>query len=172
MKHVKLFENFHQVNFQTGSVVVGIVSEGVDVAVFPREKAMNILRKWKMITNKSKNNYYMPFNFNLAPSLSSGDSDLFLVVDVDGSIDIEPIELVENVSLHIMTGFDLDNLAQDTPMSIYYKNGKFENFNGGGASPYAVELVGGDKYMSAQSSGFGEENGAYEYFMNFFDNMD
>jgi hypothetical protein len=39
MKHIKLFEAFNEDPAMQGQIVIGVISEGVDVAVFPAKEA-------------------------------------------------------------------------------------------------------------------------------------
>jgi hypothetical protein len=181
MKHIKLFEAFNEDPAMQGQIVIGVISEGVDVAVFPAKEANMV---WQHLSSL-QSDYYLPFRFDLGESLESLKSKtggaIYFVVDSVGEIrNSEDFQLgfpPVNVpgfdegggkSL-IATARDLSLLQgdYDLPMPIYNQDGEV----GGEYSDnlYAVELVDGDQFMEIQSWGQELKMGAMEHFMQFRD---
>ena len=176
MKYIKLFEAFGEDPAMEEQIVIGVISEGVDVAVFPASEANDV---WQHLSN-IQSSYYMPFRFDLGESLESlkakTGGPIYLLVDSVGevknpedtqlgfsSIDVPGFEGGQAL---IATAYDLSLLqGNDTPILIYNQGGEV----GGEHSDtlYAVELVGGNKFMEIQSWGQELKMGAMEHFMSF-----
>ena len=171
MKHVKLFENFME-DTESGKIVIGVISEGCDVAVFPKKIGEEV---WAHLSSL-ESGYYKPFRFDLDPNEPFYNSGkLFLVVNAS-SLDMDfkgggfPHQnLGSGVTVGIVDAWHLSqSQGNETPISVYQAPPVNPALEGGieSSETYALELVGGDKYMSAQSWGQELENGAYEHFMS------
>lgn len=178
MKHIKLFEAFDEDPVMEEQIVIGVISEGVDVAVLPADEA-NVV--WQHLSSL-QSDYYMPFRFDLRESLESLKSKtggpIYLVVDPvkevenpgDTQLGFPAINVpgFEGGQALIATAYDLSLLqGNETPILIYNQDGEV----GGDHSDtlYAVELVGGNQFMEIQSWGQGLKGGAMEHFMQFRD---
>ena len=164
MKHIKLFEAFSEAPVMGEQIVIGVISEGVDVAVLPVSKANTV---WQHLSSL-QSDYYLPFRFDLGESLESLKSKtggpIYLVIDSVGEKDMNP----EDTELGFPAIYDLSQLqGGDLPILIYNQNGEV----GGDHSDtlYAVELVGGNQFMEVQSWGQELKTGAMEHFMQFRD---
>ena len=174
MKHIKLFEAFNEDPAMQGQIVIGVISEGVDVAVFPAKEANMV---WQHISSL-QSDYYLPFRFDLGESLESLKSKtggaIYLVIDSmseitnseDSQLGFPPVNVpgMEACNVLIYTARDL---SLSLPMEIYNQDGTV----GGEYSNnlYAVELVDGNQFMEAQSWGVELKTGAMEHFMEFVD---
>ena len=184
MKHIKLFEAFNEAPITEEQIVIGVISEGVDVAVLPVSEANAV---WKHLSSL-QSDYYLPFRFDLGESLESlksktggllGPGPIYLVIDSIGEKDMnsEDTELgfpainvpgFEGGQAFVASAYDLSQLqGGDLPILIYNQNGEV----GGDHSDtlYAVELVGGNQFMEVQSWGQELKMGAIEHFMQFRD---
>ena len=184
MKHIKLFEAFNEAPITEEQIVIGVISEGVDVAVLPVSEANAV---WKHLSSL-QSDYYLPFRFDLGESLESlksktggllGPGPIYLVIDSIGEKDMnsEDTELgfpainvpgFEGGQAFVASAYDLSQLqGGDLPILIYNQNGEV----GGDHSDtlYAVELVGGNQFMEVQSWGQELKMGAVEHFMQFRD---
>jgi len=184
MKHIKLFEAFNEAPITEEQIVIGVISEGVDVAVLPVSEANAV---WKHLSSL-QSDYYLPFRFDLGESLESlksktggllGPGPIYLVIDSIGEKDMnsEDTELgfpainvpgFEGGQAFVASAYDLSQLqGGDLPILIYNQNGEV----GGDHSDtlYAVELVGGNQFMEVQSWGQELKMGAMEHFMQFRD---
>ena len=178
MKHIKLFEAFSEAQEQ---IVIGVISEGVDVAVLPVSEANAV---WQHLSSL-QSDYYLPFRFDLGESLESlksktgGPGPIYLVIDSVGEKDMNPEDTelgfpainvpgFEGGQAFVASAYDLSQLqGGDLPILIYNQNGEV----GGDHSDtlYAVELVGGNQFMEVQSWGQELKTGAMEHFMQFRD---
>jgi hypothetical protein len=180
MKHIKLFEAFNEDPAMEGQIVIGVISEGVDVAVFPAKEANMV---WQHLSSL-QSDYYMPFRFDLGESLESlkakTGGSIYLIVDSakevypgnmgDGQLGAPSVNVpgFDGGQALIATSYDLSALqGNETPILIYNQNGEV----GGEHSDtlYAVELVEGDQFMEIQSWGQELKTGAMEHFMQFRD---
>ena len=184
MKHIKLFEAFNEAPVMEEQIVIGVISEGVDVAVLPVSEANAV---WQHLSSL-QSDYYLPFRFDLGESLESlksktggllGPGPIYLVIDSIGEKDMnsEDTELgfpainvpgFEGGQAFVASAYDLSQLqGGDLPILIYNQNGEV----GGDHSDtlYAVELVGGNQFMEVQSWGQELKMGAMEHFMQFRD---
>ena len=184
MKHIKLFEAFNEAPIMEDQIVIGVISEGVDVAVLPVSEANAV---WKHLSSL-QSDYYLPFRFDLGESLESlksktggllGPGPIYLVIDSIGEKDMnsEDTELgfpainvpgFEGGQAFVASAYDLSQLqGGDLPILIYNQNGEV----GGDHSDtlYAVELVGGNQFMEVQSWGQELKMGAVEHYMQFRD---
>ena len=184
MKHIKLFEAFNEAPITEEQIVIGVISEGVDVAVLPVSEANAV---WQHLSSL-QSDYYLPFRFDLGESLESlksktggllGPGPIYLVIDSIGEKDMnsEDTELgfpainvpgFEGGQAFVASAYDLSQLqGGDLPILIYNQNGEV----GGDHSDtlYAVELVGGNQFMEVQSWGQELKMGAVEHFMQFRD---
>ena len=180
MKHIKLFEAFNEAPVMEEQIVIGVISEGVDVAVLPVSEANAV---WQHLSSL-QSGYYMPFRFDLGESLESLKSKtggpLYLVVDsvgevysgsmYDSQLGFSSVNVpgFEGGQALIATASDLSLLQRnETPILIYNQDGEV----GGDHSDtlYAVELVGGNQFMEVQSWGQELKMGAMEHFMQFRD---
>jgi hypothetical protein len=174
MKHVKLFEAFN-VEEETENYVIGIISEGVDVALFPRDKAMEIYKH--LMSNTSGGDYYFPFMIPIGDT-SHLTNKKYLLVDTDGIIPAAQADLegsdyrstnAGGVTVYVVDDYAISLLqGNDLGIRIYNADGTEEDSEDTESSVYAAELIGGDKYMSLQSYGQGLQNGAYNHFMGDF----
>ena len=86
MKYIKLFEAFGEDPAMEEQIVIGVISEGVDVAVFPASEANDV---WQHLSN-IQSSYYMPFRFDLGESLESlkakTGGPIYLLVDSVGEV--------------------------------------------------------------------------------------
>lgn len=181
MKHIKLFEAFGEAPMVEEQIVIGVISEGVDVAVFPANEANSV---WQHLSSL-QSDYYMPFRFDLGESLESLKSKtggpIYLVIDSigelgnpgDAQLGFPPVNVpgFEGGQALIATAYDLNLLqGNETPILIYNQDGEV----GGEHSDtlYAVELVGGNQFMEIQSWGQELKMGAMEHFMQFRDDED
>jgi hypothetical protein len=173
MKHIKLFESFSTGgSFKPGDVVIGVLSEGVDVSVFPEDKAMEIMSH----LNSLASDYYHPFMIKFEKEdLTFLNADrLFLFVDFNNEIkkahaesgmDLDvPSVNVGGIDLLILDEYQISILGDEIDILLYTKNGEEGDNKEMG---YGVELVGGDQYMEVQSWGQELKNGAYNHFMSF-----
>ena len=177
MKYIKLFEAFSEAQEQ---IVIGVISEGVDVAVLPVSEANAV---WQHLSSL-QSDYYLPFRFDLGESLESlksktGGGPIYLVIDSVGEKDMNPEDTelgfpainvpgFEGGQAFVASAYDLSQLqGGDLPILIYNQNGEV----GGDHSDtlYAVELVGGNQFMEVQSWGQELKTGAMEHFMQFRD---
>ena len=184
MKHIKLFEAFNEAPVMEEQIVIGVISEGVDVAVLPVSEANAV---WQHLSSL-QSDYYMPFRFDLGESLESlksktggllGPGPIYLVIDSVGEKDMNPEDTelgfpainvpgFEGGQAFVASAYDLSQLqGGDLPILIYNQNGEV----GGDHSDtlYAVELVGGNQFMEVQSWGQELKMGAIEHFMQFRD---
>jgi len=178
MKHVKLFEAFNEDPAMQGQIIIGVISEGVDVAVFPAKEANMV---WRHLSTL-QSDYYLPFRFDLGESLESLKSKtggaIYLLVDSisevtnqgDAQLGFPPVNVpgFDGGQALITTAYDLSLFqGNETPVLIYNQNGEV----GGEHSDtmYAVELVDGDQFMEIQSWGQELKTGAMEHFMQFRD---
>lgn len=184
MKHIKLFEAFNEAPVMEDQIVIGVISEGVDVAVLPVSEANAV---WQHLSSL-QSDYYMPFRFDLGESLESlksktgglvGPGPIYLVIDSVGEKDMNPEDTelgfsainvpgFEGGQAFVASAYDLSLLqGGDLPILIYNQNGEV----GGDHSDtlYAVELVGGNQFMEVQSWGQELKMGAMEHFMQFRD---
>lgn len=184
MKHIKLFEAFIEAPEMEEQIVIGVISEGVDVAVLPVSEANAV---WQHLSSL-QSDYYMPFRFDLGESLESlksktgglvGPGPIYLVIDSIGEKDMNPEDTelgfsainvpgFEGGQAFVASAYDLSLLqGGDLPILIYNQNGEV----GGDHSDtlYAVELVGGNQFMEVQSWGQELKMGAMEHFMQFRD---
>jgi hypothetical protein len=170
LKHIQLFESFASKAFNTGDLVIGVLSEGLDVAVFSPDKGMEIMRH----LNSLKSEYYTPFMIEIEKDLDFMSGDLYLFVDTNNGIkqahnesgmDIDyPSVNANGVDLYIIDQYGLSLLGDDVDILKYTKSGEEGDDSEIG---YAVELVGDDQYMEVQSWGQELKNGAYAHFMGF-----
>ena len=184
MKHIKLFEAFSEAPVMEEQIVIGVISEGVDVAVLPVSEANTV---WQHLSSL-QSDYYLPFRFDLGESLESlksktggllGPGPIYLVIDSVGEKDMNPEDTelgfpainvpgFEGGQAFVASAYDLSQLqGGDLPILIYNQNGEV----GGDHSDtlYAVELVGGNQFMEVQSWGQELKTGAMEHFMQFRD---
>jgi hypothetical protein len=184
MKHIKLFEAFSEAPVMEEQIVIGVISEGVDVAVLPVSEANAV---WQHLSSL-QSGYYLPFRFDLGESLESlksktggllGPGPIYLVIDSVGEKDMNPEDTelgfpainvpgFEGGQAFVASAYDLSQLqGGDLPILIYNQNGEV----GGDHSDtlYAVELVGGNQFMEVQSWGQELKMGAIEHFMQFRD---
>ena len=184
MKHIKLFEAFSEAPVMEEQIVIGVISEGVDVAVLPVSEANTV---WQHLSSL-QSDYYLPFRFDLGESLESlksktggllGPGPIYLVIDSVGEKDMNPEDTelgfpainvpgFEGGQAFVASAYDLSQLqGGDLPILIYNQNGEV----GGDHSDtlYAVELVGGNQFMEVQSWGQELKMGAIEHFMQFRD---
>ena len=176
MKHIKLFEAFDESPAMEDQIVIGVISEGVDVAVLPAKEANMV---WQHLSS-IKSNYYMPFRFDLGESLESlkakTGGPIYLLVDSVGEIKnpgdtqlgFPPVSVAgfEGGQALIATAYDLSLLqGNDTPILIFNQDGEVGEEHSD--TLYAVELVGGDQFMEIQSWGQELKNGAMRHFMSF-----
>ena len=181
MKHIKLFEAFNEDPAMQGQIVIGVISEGVDVAVFPAKEANMV---WQHLSGL-QSDYYVPFRFDLGESLESlkakTGGPIYLLVDSisevpnpgDTQLGFPAVNVpgFDGGQALIATSYDLSALqGNETPVLIYNQNGEV----GGEHSDtlYAVELVEGDQFMEIQSWGQELKMGAMEHFMQFMDDED
>lgn len=169
MKHVKLFETFIGNNgewlsggagmgqrpgsggeeFNPGDMVIGIISEGTDVSVFPAEKARQVMSHLSAIDS----NYYIPFFEKLRPGVK------YVYIDADPSLDLS-----KETQHVLLTEDELSDLMKRKQITVFKQDG--EEFGMNIVEGYAIELVGDDKYMSIQSWGQELEDGAFDHFMS------
>jgi hypothetical protein len=177
MKHIKLFEAFNEDPAMQGQIVIGVISEGVDVAVFPAREANMV---WQNISSL-QSDYYLPFRFDLGESLESLKSKtggaIYLVIDSmseitnseDSQLGFPPVNVpgMEDCNVLIYTARDLSLLLPTLPMPIYNQDGEVSGEDSNNL--YAVELVDGNQFMEAQSWGVELKTGAMEHFMEIVD---
>lgn len=178
MKHIKLFEAFDESPAMEEQIVIGVISEGVDVAVLPVKEANMV---WQHLSS-IKSNYYMPFRFDLGESLESlkakTGGPVYLLVDSVGEVKnpgdtqlgFPPVSVpgFEGGQVLVTTAYDLSLLqGNDTPLLIFNQDGEVGGENTD--TLYAVELVGGDQFMEIQSWGQELRNEAMSHFMSFKD---
>lgn len=141
-----LFENFQG---SEENMVVGVISEGTDVAVFSMEQAMEIKNHLDSITS----DYYLPFYEKVKP----GDKYIF----IDTNQEYKPGKF----TVQLLTEDQMRDLAATKDIAVYYQNGDEDGTSM--QDGYVIELVGGNKYMSIQSWGQTLEDGAFEHFKSF-----
>ncbi len=172
MKHVKLFETFAQSG--NDNVVFGVLSEGVDVALFPMDKAMEINKHLKSNTEWA-DDYYFPFMIPLGATPHLRDRK-YLLVDVDGLVAAGEKDLggesdypsadAGGTKVYVVDDYGISLLeGNELGITVYYADGSVDTPVHGG-NTYAAELVGGNKYMEVQSWGQGLKSGAFEHFMS------
>jgi len=155
MKHIKIFEDFSGMGmsqspeFNSGDMVIGIISEGTDVSVFPAEKARQVMSHLSGIDS----NYYIPFFEKLRPGVK------YVYIDADPSLNLS----VDTQHL-LLTEEELSDLMKRKQITVFKKDG--EEFGMSIVDGYAIELVGDDQYMSIQSWGQELEDGAFDHFMS------
>jgi len=159
MKHIKLFEHFsgmgmgsrmgRRPEFNPGDMVIGVISEGTDVSVFPAEKARQLMSHLNNIDSK----YYIPFFEKIRPGVK------YVYIDADPSLNLS----VDTQHL-LLTEGELSDLMKRKEITVFKKDG--EEFGMSIVDGYAIELVGDDQYMSIQSWGQELEDGAFDHFMS------
>jgi len=156
-----LFEQFSH----TGKVVIGVVSEGTDVAVFSAAQAEKL---WQHLSN-IQSDYYFPFRMELQASDNTLNKQ-YLLVNAGKSVNLlpnHPRTMAGSVEVSIVSHYDLTLLqGNETPLSIFNADGTEES-DEHSLETYAIELIGDNKFMSIQSWGQGLQNGAFEHFMEF-----
>jgi hypothetical protein len=158
MKHVKLFEDFGRGNmmssggrFLPSDMVIGIISEGTDVAVFSERDGIEVMDHLNSIAS----DYYIPFAFKYIPGAK------YCLIDY--SMDIKKAR-PEDV---LLTEEKLREIMETKKITVYVKDGNhFGAEEDDDNEGYALELVGDDRYMSAQSWGVSVEDGAKEHFLS------
>ena len=154
MKHIKLFENFtgnfSSVKFQPTDIVIGVMSEGTDVAVFPESVGIQIMNHLDTIGDE----YYIPFQFKYVPGAK------YLYVDYNKDI------RQANAAEVLLSEEELMKLMSTKKITVYAKDGNHFGADEGDNEGYALELVGDDEFMSAQSWGVGLESDAKDHFMS------
>ena len=151
MKHIKLFEDFGgDSQFLPSDMVIGIISEGADVAVFSERDGIEIMDHLNSIAS----DYYIPFAFKYIPGAK------YCLIDY--SMDIKKAR-PEDV---LLTEEKLREVMERKKITVYVQDGNHFGAEEGDHEGYALELVGDDRYMSAQSWGVDVENGAKEHFMS------
>ena len=162
MKHIKIFEDFSGMGtgmgqrpgfggaeFNQGDMVIGIISEGTDVSVFPAEKARQLMSHLSNIDS----NYYIPFFEKLRPGVK------YVYINADPSLNLSV-----DTQHALLTEDELSDLMKRKQITVFKQDG--EEFGMSIVDGYAIELVGDDKYMSIQSWGQELENGAFDHFMS------
>ncbi len=162
MKHIKIFETFigqdgeflsgmgsGGAEFNPGDMVIGVISEGTDVSVFPADKARQIMSHLSGIDS----NYYIPFFEKLRPGVK------YVYIDADPSLDLS-----KETQHVLLTEDELSDLMKRKQITVFKKDG--EEFGMSIVDGYAIELVSDDKYMSIQSWGQELEDGAFDHFMS------
>lgn len=154
MKHIQLFEhfrgNFPSTGFRPTDIVIGVMSEGTDVAVFPESVGIQIMNHLNAIGDE----YYIPFQFKYLPGAK--------YFYVDYNKDIREAGAAEV----LLSEEELKNLMSTKKITVYAKDGNHFGADEGENEGYALELVGGDDFMSAQTWGVGLESGAKNHFMD------
>ena len=161
MKHIKLFEDIYagwddhkagmgqRSEFNPGDMVIGVISEGTDVSVFPAEKARQLMSHLNNIDSK----YYIPFFEKLRPGVK------YVFIDADPSLDLS-----RETQHLLLTEEELSDLMKRKQITVFKQDG--EEFGMSIVDGYAIELVGDDQYMSIQSWGQELEDGAFDHFMS------
>lgn len=126
------------------------MSEGTDVAVFPESVGIQIMNHLNAIGDE----YYIPFQFKYVPGAK--------YFYVDYNKDIREASDAEV----LLSEDELMKLMSTKKITVYAKDGNHFGADEGDNEGYALELVGDDNFMSAQTWGVGLESGAKNHFMS------
>jgi hypothetical protein len=178
LKHIELFESFSDSGSnESETIVIGVVSEGIDVGAFTKSKGMEL---WNHLSS-IQSDYYFPFMFDVSKLGLKSALGLYVVVDADGVFSTAAITNMtndylakdDNLLVYLIDENGLKKLKEGPIKNIsfyYLENGeiKLENKSFHGSMEfYVVPIIGGDKYMEFQSWGQEIKDSAYENFMKY-----